>query len=144
MFTINLNPCPSCVGVNRVLHTNFCPHFPSKFTWLSMPPAKPKPSEVASDAKKNWIPYLRDPQVNSEWALTSFLCYSDYIPPKPLEEAERNNIRFAFYDRDPVDVALDWAASEPYKIPVIMPANDKRPGGDWEAGMFKVQFLPQV
>jgi hypothetical protein len=39
----------------------------------------------------------------------------------------------AFYDRDPVDVALDWA---PGLVPVIMPANDKRPGGDWEAGQF--------
>jgi hypothetical protein len=38
----------------------------------------------------------------------------------------------AFYDRDPVDVALDWA---PGTVPVIMPANDKRPGGDWEAGV---------
>jgi hypothetical protein len=40
----------------------------------------------------------------------------------------------AFYDRDPVDVALDWAPGEATAIPVIMPANDKRPGGDWEAG----------
>lgn len=40
----------------------------------------------------------------------------------------------AFYDRDPVDVALDWAPGESTAIPVIMPANDKRPGGDWEAG----------
>jgi hypothetical protein len=40
----------------------------------------------------------------------------------------------AFYDRDPVDVALDWAPGEAMAIPVIMPANDKRPGGDWEAG----------
>ena len=33
-----------------------------------------------------------------------------------------------------MDVALDWAPSEEVPIPVIMPANDKRPGGDWEAG----------
>src|SRR6187402_3131824 len=100
-----------------------------------MPPAKHKPSEIAAEAKKSWIPYLRDPQNNPDWSLTSFLCYSDYIPPRALGELERNNIRFAFYDRDPVDVALDWASSESYKIPVVMPANDKRPGGDWEAGI---------
>jgi hypothetical protein len=41
----------------------------------------------------------------------------------------------AFFDRDPVDVALDWAPTEEVPIPVIMPANDKRPGGDWEAGV---------
>jgi len=103
---------------------------------FNMPPAKHKPSEIAAEAKKSWIPYLRDPQNNSEWSLSSFLCYSDYIPPRSLGESERKNIRFAFYDRDPIDVALDWAVSETYKIPVIMPANDKRPGGDWEAGEF--------
>jgi hypothetical protein len=34
-----------------------------------------------------------------------------------------------------VDVALDWAPTEEVPIPVIMPANDKRPGGDWESGV---------
>jgi hypothetical protein len=38
------------------------------------------------------------------------------------------------YQRDPVDLAIEWAAGES-PIPVIMPAHDKRPGGDWEAGM---------
>lgn len=41
----------------------------------------------------------------------------------------------AFYERDPVDLALDWVEPGTSPIPVIMPANDKRPGGDWEAGM---------
>ena len=40
----------------------------------------------------------------------------------------------AFYEKDPVDLALEWAPTEENSIPVIMPANDKRPGGDWEAG----------
>ena len=42
----------------------------------------------------------------------------------------------AFYERDPVDVALDWGVGEEKPIPVIIAAHDKRPGGDWEAGMF--------
>jgi hypothetical protein len=41
----------------------------------------------------------------------------------------------AFYERDPVDLALDWAAGEDSKVPVIIPANDERAGGDWEAGI---------
>lgn len=41
----------------------------------------------------------------------------------------------AFYLRDPIDLALDWALSEPRPIPVIMPADEKRPGGDWEIGL---------
>jgi len=38
-----------------------------------------------------------------------------------------------------VDAAIEWYVGPPQqaetlRIPVIMPANDKRPGGDWEAG----------
>jgi len=51
----------------------------------------------------------------------------------------------AFYDRDPVDLAVEWADGDPsLRIPVIMPANDKRPGGDWETGeitFYVVSFL---
>lgn len=41
----------------------------------------------------------------------------------------------AFIEGDPVDVALSWAADSNIEgeIPVISMANDKRPGGDWEA-----------
>lgn len=37
---------------------------------------------------------------------------------------------------DPVDVALDWANKNKKRgeVPVISMANEKRPGGDWEAG----------
>lgn len=50
------------------------------------------------------------------------------------------NEYIAFYERDPVDLAIEWANDptepvDPVAIPVIMPANDKRPGGDWEAGV---------
>lgn len=47
----------------------------------------------------------------------------------------------AFYEDDPVDLALKWNAGEKKAIaPVIMPANDKRPGGDWEAGKLLLKF----
>lgn len=45
----------------------------------------------------------------------------------------QTNILIAFYDRDPVDLALDWADGDK-PVPVILPANEKRAGGDWEAG----------
>lgn len=46
----------------------------------------------------------------------------------------------AFYDRDPVDLALDWNDPSDMNhglkpVAVVVPANDKRPGGDWEAGV---------
>ena len=54
---------------------------------------------------------------------------------RQLQWTFRINIS-AFYDEDPVDLALKWAAGgDP--IPVIMPANEKRAGGDWEAGKLR-------
>jgi hypothetical protein len=47
---------------------------------------------------------------------------------------------------DPVDVALDWARTQqkpgqpPPLIPIINMANDKRPGGDWEASSSCLYF----
>jgi hypothetical protein len=32
---------------------------------------------------------------------------------------------------------LDWAEGEEKPIPVIIAANDTRPGGDWEAGTYQ-------
>lgn len=113
-----------------------------------MPPSKPKPSEIAAEAKRVYIPYIRE-NFHLQWPATSYLCYSDSlvaqppVSPLPIRFGMHPTSRLlydlltlakAFYDRDPVDVALDWAPGEATAIPVIMPANDKRPGGDWEAG----------
>lgn len=103
----------------------------------TMPPSKLKPSEVAAEAKKTYIPYIRQ-HCSEDWPPTSYLCHSDSIvASRPLPQ-DALHCRFAFYERDPVDLALDWCepgAKDRYKIPVIMPANEKRPGGDWEAGV---------
>jgi hypothetical protein len=51
---------------------------------------------------------------------------------------------------DPVDVALDWARTQqkpgqpPPLIPIINMANDKRPGGDWEASSSIYTFLTKL
>ncbi|KAL2063888.1 hypothetical protein VTL71DRAFT_4382 [Oculimacula yallundae] len=98
-----------------------------------MPPSKAKPSEIAAEAKKKFIPYIRA-TLNDKWPATSFLCYSESIEAESSRKENSHHCRFAFYEMDPIDLALDWAEpDEP--IPVVMPANDKRPGGDWEAGV---------
>jgi hypothetical protein len=59
-------------------------------------------------------------------------CFSNYLLSSP-------DFYLAFADRDPVDAAIEWYEGPPPepqgtpRIPVIMPANDKRAGGDWEA-----------
>ncbi|RFU27702.1 hypothetical protein B7463_g8646, partial [Scytalidium lignicola] len=97
-----------------------------------MPPSKPRPLDVAAEAKKTYIPYIRQ-QFSSQWPATSYLCHADSMVCPPPQQPR--HCRFAFFLRDPIDVALDWAPTESVAIPVIMPANEKRPGGDWEAGV---------
>ncbi|KAH6694216.1 hypothetical protein BKA61DRAFT_259536 [Leptodontidium sp. MPI-SDFR-AT-0119] len=99
-----------------------------------MPPSKPKPSEIAAEAKKTYIPYIRS-TLNDKWPATSYLCYSEAMVAQPPAKENAQHCRFAFYERDPVDLAIDWVEPGAAPIPVIMPANDKRPGGDWEAGV---------
>lgn len=117
-----------------------------------MPPHKPKASEVAADAKKIYIPHIR--KHFPQWPSISYLCHSDSLPARPLQDpkhcrfgksrskrARMDLTLIAFFDRDAVDLALDWADGETTKIPVVMPAHDKRPGGDWETGKRLVSRL---
>ncbi|RDW73661.1 hypothetical protein BP5796_07103 [Coleophoma crateriformis] len=97
-----------------------------------MPSSRPKPSEVAVEAKREFIPYIKH-HFAKEWPTHSYLCYSESLPRSQPDRSR--HCRFAFYERDPVDVALDWYEADGNSIPVIMPANEKRPGGDWEAGV---------
>lgn len=122
-----------------------------------MPPAKLKPSEIAAEAKKTYIPWIRQ-NYSGQHPPTSVLCYSDqmiYGPPDPESTFQtRFGIRkitqlsclkltfTAFYNDDPVDIAIKWHEGPPeteMPIPVILPANDKRPGGDWEAGVMSAE-----
>ncbi|PQE06954.1 Mitochondrial chaperone bcs1 protein [Rutstroemia sp. NJR-2017a WRK4] len=98
-----------------------------------MPPAKLKPSEIAAEAKKTYIPYIR--HTFTQWPIVSYLCHSDTLKDQPVQTPRQYT--FAFLERDAVDLALEWASSENHPIPVIMPAHEKRPGGDWEAGVSK-------
>ena len=47
-----------------------------------MPPSKPKPSEIAAEAKKTYIPYIRQ-NYNTQWPAQSFLCHSDALVAQP-------------------------------------------------------------
>ncbi|KAJ8129731.1 hypothetical protein O1611_g3899 [Lasiodiplodia mahajangana] len=84
-----------------------------------MPPSKsskPKPTDVAAEAKKHYIPMIRT---------------LEQIPLAPLGPSLPNP-EFYVCAGDPVDFALDWEARVQTRIPFICVANDKRPGGDWE------------
>jgi hypothetical protein len=106
-----------------------------------MPPARPKPSEVAAEAKRIYMPhiaknYIRDP-------VTSYF-YPDVSAIKiSADKRSQQRLRVAVVEGDPVDYALGWhqytSTGPAYRdsgrqIPVVNMANEKRAGGDWESG----------
>ena len=110
-----------------------------------MPPLKPKPSDVAVEAKKTYIPYI-----NQKFPKLSPRSYVHSNPEKIEAETFRRHqvkkLRIAVIDGDPVDVALDWdeyeatractrLAGDRVHIPVVNMANERIPGGDWESGL---------
>lgn len=112
-----------------------------------MPQARLKPSDIASEAKKTYTPFIQ--QNYPHWLPVS-VSYTDStkirLTPRPNSARK---LRVAVIDGDPVDVALDWHAAnsrDPASsrgtssgkggpIPVVSMANEKRAGGDWESGL---------
>ena len=107
-----------------------------------MPSPKPRAAEIATEAKKTFIPYI-------ERTMPSYRAISTvHAAPVPSRHKQfydpSKRLRVAVIDGDPVDVALDWYeytrqeapdGSEPvHRVPVVNMANEKRPGGDWESG----------
>ncbi len=115
-----------------------------------MPQAKLKPSDVAAEAKRTYIPYIE--QKLPQFPARSYL-YSDSSKLRATRgspNGTQRKLRIAVIDGDPVDVALDWygynvrndgedCTAESGKgggrIPVVNMANEKRAGGDWESGL---------
>ncbi|KAK7521681.1 hypothetical protein IWX49DRAFT_511220 [Phyllosticta citricarpa] len=107
-----------------------------------MPQAKPKPSEIAAEAKKTYIPYIQ--RRMSEYPARSILIPDSSEIPIRVDAKSRHRLRVAVIDGDPVDVALDWdlysrqngtVSNSAPAIPVVNMANEKRAGGDWESGL---------
>lgn len=107
-----------------------------------MPQAKAKPSEIASEAKKTYTPYIQSqlpqfPPVSISYPDSSKF----HLNPRA---GYGHKLRVAVITGDPVDAALDWDESN-FKangsskqlgaIPVVSMANEKRAGGDWESGL---------
>lgn len=103
-----------------------------------------KPSEVAADTKRNFIPI-----VNANYA-NMFPPYSIlYRQPTTQLEIQRRNLGtrpplFRIEAGDPVTAAISYALADSQaseaaggpriRIPFICAANERRPGGDWETG----------
>lgn len=107
---------------------------------VGMPQAKLKPSDIAAEAKRRYIPYVE--QTCPQWPAGSYF-YSDSselrVMPKP---DTKRKLRVAVIDGDLVDVAIGWdscniknTGKEEGTVPIVSMANEKRAGGDWESGL---------
>ena len=106
-----------------------------------MPPSKPKPSDIAAEAKRAWFPYILEKCIDKTKP-TSFSI------PESLSicvDAKKRSIyrtRVAVLEGDPITHALGWyqsfiqnpAYKDCKRIPVVNGANERRAGGDWESG----------
>ena len=141
--------CCPCIflfeGVNSCLEYKFKAALRDFQSFSKMPPAKLKPSDIAGEAKRTYIPYIE--QKFPEYPVRSYL-YPDSSKLRiPAASVSARKLRVAVIDGDPVDVALDWnecnnrdasmigSRFENGPIPVVNMANEKRAGGDWESGL---------
>ncbi|TRX92506.1 hypothetical protein FHL15_006673 [Xylaria flabelliformis] len=100
-----------------------------------MPSSKPKPTEVAAEAKKHYIPIIRNEYAH-QWPTYSYLFQKplEQIPLQPLGPSLPPNPDFYVCVGDPIDFTINWKERVQTRIPFICTANDKRAGGDWETG----------
>ncbi|KAF2641407.1 hypothetical protein P280DRAFT_312194 [Massarina eburnea CBS 473.64] len=106
-----------------------------------MSPSKSKPSEIAAEAKRRWLPYIWSNFVKT--ATTSYLYPESAAIKISPDRRSHQRIRVAVLEGDPVNHALGWyqtATQDPAhrnckRIPVVNTANEKRAGGDWESGL---------
>lgn len=114
-----------------------------------MPATKIKPSDIAAEAKKQYIPYIKK-------NLTTYPAHSWLVadssgmrcPPTAQQQRCRMSVFqpsddsiivdriIAVIEGDPADVALDLAVTlgKVGMVALVNMANEKRAGGDWEAG----------
>jgi hypothetical protein len=101
-------------------------------------PSTPKPSEIAAEAKRVWIPYITqylwDNRANGLYSGSHVTPDSSQID---LEKCELVCSRpaVAVVEGDAVDVALQWQSHKSCTnnvCPMVNMANANKPGGDWE------------
>lgn len=128
------------------------------FIQAVMPSSKVKPSDVAAEAKKTYIPYIKK-NFAPKWPAHSWLVadssvmkckppaqelrcrMSIYLPIK-LYSSFISHLNSAVLEGDPIDVALELGVTvnKVERVVLVNMANDKRAGGDWEAGSHKPVF----
>jgi hypothetical protein len=97
-----------------------------------MPQSKPKPSEIALEAKRRYLPALES---SAQWH--DYMCGSCLIKDTaeiPIDADKRRfgRPRVTVEDNDPVNVVI--GAQQYGSMVLVNTANEKKAGGDWESG----------
>jgi len=97
--------------------------------------SRPKPSEVAAEAKRIYHPHIATHYIHNP--VTSYLYPDGAALRINPDKKSQQRLRVAVVEGDPVDYALGWYQYAPSskKVPVVNMANEKRAGGDWESGL---------
>lgn len=101
-----------------------------------MPTSKPKPSEIAAEAKRRWLPYIWEHFTTT--SVTSILFHDASAIKISADKRSHQRTRVAVMEGDPINYAIGWYQSahrQCQRIPVVNTANEKRAGGDWESGL---------
>lgn len=108
-----------------------------------MPPSrtKPRPSDVAADTKRNFIPMVKA-QYGEIFPPFSWLYRQPSNLPIQRKTTSVQPPQFIFEAADPVTRAITYGHAESQtsegaggpriRLPFICAANERRPGGDWE------------
>lgn len=103
--------------------------------------SRTRPSDIASAAKKRYIPHL---EKNFSSYLQGSIMIADTSSMKvnPNSKTPNGRPRVTVEPYDPVDCAIhlkDWYTKHHQDaarmVAVVNTANEKRPGGDWESGL---------
>ena len=110
---------------------------------------KLKPSDIAAEAKRTYIPYI-DQKIPQYPTKSLLIPDTSKLRPLSPENLSSGRPRVAVIDGDPIDVALGWheynsrtnldsgagdLRTDEISIPIVNMANEKRAGGDWESGL---------
>jgi hypothetical protein len=97
-----------------------------------MPQSKPKPSEIALELKRRYLPSLESSAQWQEYMRGSCLIQDTCELPVGAEKRQYGRPRVTVEDNDPVTVVIDARRDGPMAL--INTANEKKAGGDWESG----------
>ncbi|KAH7138345.1 hypothetical protein B0J11DRAFT_13297 [Dendryphion nanum] len=107
-----------------------------------MPSAKQKPSDIAGEAKRHYMPLIFKYHIKD--SKTSYFYPDSSVIKVGSDKRTQQRLRVAVVEGDPVDYALGWyqyTENDPSvrnsikRIPVVNMANERRAGGDWESGL---------